>query len=87
MFTNLQCRKTVKKFSMGMEDETRAFLVRIVQTISMVMLWMLVNVYIGIYKGCAFFEVRPDWTNWLYYLFFLTSLAGLVIYLMRKWEL
>lgn len=39
---------------MGMEDETRAFLVTILQTISIVLLWMMVNVFIGIYKGYAF---------------------------------
>ena len=72
---------------MGMEDETRAFLVRIMQTISMVLLWMLVNVFIGIYKDYAFFEDHPNWTNYLYYVFFLTSLVLLLLHLRRKWKL
>ena len=50
-----------------MEPETREFLVRIIQTISLVLVWMLVNVYFGIYKDFAFFESHANWTNYLYY--------------------
>lgn len=72
---------------MGMEDDTKAFLVRIMQTVSIVLLWMMVNVFIGIYKNYAFFEDRPDWKNYLYYVFFLASLTALIIHLKRKWKL
>ena len=72
---------------MGMEDDTKAFLVRIMQTVSIVLLWMMVNVFIGIYKNYAFFEDRPDWKNYLYYFFFLASLTALIIHLKRKWKL
>lgn len=72
---------------MGMEDDTRAFLIRIVQTVSIVLLWMMVNVFIGIYKNYAFFEDRPGWANYLYYAFFLISLAALIFHLIRKWKL
>ncbi len=72
---------------MGMEDDTRAFLVRIMQTVSIVLLWMMVNVFIGIYKNYAFFEDHPNWTNYVYYTFFLTSLAALIVHLKRKWKL
>lgn len=72
---------------MGMEDETRAFLVKIMQTISIVLLWMMINVFAGIYKGYAFFENKPDWTNYMYYFLFLASLIALVIHLRRKWKL
>jgi len=72
---------------MGMEDDTRDFLVRIMQTVSIVLLWMMVNVFIGIYKSYAFFEERPDWTNYIYYAFFLVSLIVLIIHLKRKWKL
>ena len=72
---------------MGMEDETRDFLVRILQTISIVLVWMLVNVFVGIYKNYAFFDNRPTWANYLYYAFFLISLALLLRHLWRKWKL
>ena len=40
---------------MSMEDETREFLVRILNTVAIVLVWMMANVFIGIYKGYAFF--------------------------------
>ena len=72
---------------MGIEKDTKEFLLRIIQTISIVALWMLVNTFIGIYKDYAFFENRPNWTNYLYYLFLVGSFIALLIYLRRKWKL
>ena len=70
-----------------MEDETREFLVRILNTVAIVLLWMMTNVFIGIYKGYAFFEVKPDWTNYVYYGFLIISFIALVFHLKRKWKL
>ena len=70
-----------------MEEETRAFLTKILQTISIVLLWMMINVFVGIYKGFAFFEDGPNWTNYLYYTGFLISLVALIVHLKRKWKL
>jgi hypothetical protein len=72
---------------MGMEDETREFLVRILNTVAIVLLWMMANVFIGIYKGFAFFEEKPDWTNYVYYAFLAISFILLVTHLKRKWKL
>lgn len=72
---------------MGMEEETRAFLTKILQTISIVLLWMMINVFVGIYKGFAFFEDKPGWGNYLYYAGFLISLVALIVHLRRKWKL
>lgn len=72
---------------MAMEDETREFLVRIINTVAIVLLWMVLNVFIGIYKGYAFFEDKLDWTNYLYYAFLVTSFVFLIIHLKRKWKL
>ena len=69
---------------MGMEDETRAFLIRVMQTVSIVLLWMMVNVFIGIYKNYGFFEEQPNWKNYVYYAFLLTSFIALIIHLKRK---
>lgn len=70
-----------------MEDDTREFLVRILNTVAIVLVWMMANVFIGIYKGYAFFTEKPDWTNYVYYSFFLISLTALLIHLKRKWKL
>ena len=71
---------------MGMEDDTKTFLVNILNTISLVMLWMLVNVYIGIYKDYGFFDKRPNWTNYLFYAFCIISFIFLLRHLRRKWK-
>jgi hypothetical protein len=70
-----------------MEDETREFLVRILNTVALVLLWMMANVFIGIYKGFAFFNNKPDWANYIYYAFLVISFIALIIHLKRKWKL
>ena len=72
---------------MGMEDETRSFLIKILQTISIVLLWMIANVFLGIYNDFAFFTGSPGWKNYLFYLFSVATLVALVIHLRRKWKL
>jgi hypothetical protein len=72
---------------MGMENETREFLVLIVNTVAWVLLWMMVNVFVGIYHGFAFFEGAPDAYNLIFYVWFLTSLFLLVRFLKKKWGL
>ena len=72
---------------MGMEDETRDFLVLIANTISIVLLWMMINVLLGIYIGLGFFEGSPSWQNITYYLFFIVSLFLLVKHLKKKWKI
>ena len=71
---------------MGMEPEMSEFLMRIVQTISMGMLWLLVNMTLGIKFDFAFFETHPTIGNYLYYAFFLISLGALIFYFRKKWK-
>ncbi len=68
-----------------MEPEVRAFLIRILNTISMVLLWMIVNLVAGVKYNLAFFEGTPAWYHYLYYVFFIVSLALLIRYLYKKW--
>ena len=72
---------------MGMEDNTREFLVRIMQTISLLLLWMMLNVFAGMYIGLAYFEDTPGWKNYVYYVLSLASLIALILHLKRKWKL
>jgi len=71
---------------MSMEPEMSEFLIRIVHTISMGLVWMLVNMTIGIYLGFAFFETKPSLGNYLFYAFFLISLGFLIRYFIKKWK-
>lgn len=72
---------------MGMEDETRAFLILIANTLAWVLLWMIANVLVGIYLGYAFFEGSPSWKNILYYLVAIATLVYVARRIWRKWEL
>ncbi len=69
-----------------MDPEVKEFLVKIVHSISMAMVWLLMNMTIGIYFGYAFFEKSPTLGNIIYYIVFLLSLALLIIYLRKKWK-
>ena len=72
---------------MGMEDDTRNFLVLILNTIAAVFIWMMVHVIAGIYYGLAFYESSPGWKNWIYYIIFIATLYYLLRYVRRKWKL
>jgi hypothetical protein len=69
-----------------MDDKSRFFLVNILQTIFKLVVWMLVCVYLGIYKNFAFFETSPDWKNILFYIFFVSTAIFLALHLIRKWK-
>lgn len=69
-----------------MEPEVKAFLLRIINSLSMVLLWMMVNMTAGIFYNLAFFENTPTMANILYWCFCLFSFAALVVYLRKKWK-
>ena len=71
---------------MGMEDETRAFLVLIANSIALILIWMILNVFFGIYLEWGFFSGSPNWKNWLYYLLASGSLYLLIRHLIKKWK-
>jgi len=70
-----------------MEEETREFLLKIASTISLGLLWMLVNSTIGIGFNLAFFKNRPGIGNIVFYLWFIISFIALIIYFRKKWKL
>ena len=69
-----------------MEPDTRDFLKRIIQTVSMGMLFMLLHMTFGLYLNWGFFEGAPSVGNIIYYIVFLASLAGLIYYYYRMWK-
>ncbi|MBS1509583.1 MAG: hypothetical protein JST86_01985 [Bacteroidetes bacterium] len=72
---------------MGIENETREFFVRIIQSISMVLLWMMLNVFFGLYKELAYFSPHPQWMSYLYYILSIAGLVYVFLYVKRKWKL
>jgi NADH:ubiquinone oxidoreductase subunit 3 (subunit A) len=69
-----------------MEPEARAFLKRVMQTVSVGLLFLLLHMTAGIYFNWAFFENSPGIGNIVYYLIFLTSLAALIYYYYKLWK-
>lgn len=70
----------------GIEPETRDFLKRIIQTVSMGMLFLLVHMTVGIYFNWAFFEGSPSIGNIIYYIIFSITLTALIYYFYRLWK-
>ena len=69
-----------------MEPEIKNFLSKILSSISLTLLWFLVNTTIGIGFNYAFFENKPSLKNYFFYLFFLLTLVLLIVYFKRKWK-
>ncbi len=69
-----------------MEPEVRSYLAKILSSISLTLLWMLINSTIGIGLNYAFFENKPSMANYIFYIWFLLSLALLSRYLYMKWK-
>ncbi len=72
---------------MSMEPETRDFLVRIALSLSMGLLWLLVNSTVGIFMGYAFFDEAPQWYNYVYWVFLVGSFLALIFWYKKKWDL
>ena len=71
---------------MKWEDDIRGFFVLIVQTLSMIIIFVMVNITLGLFFNLAFFEGSILIKNILYYLFFLGSLIFLIRYIIKKWN-
>ncbi len=69
-----------------MDEKSRLFLVTIAHTLAVTILWMLVNMTLGIYKGYAFPDNGFGWKNVLFYVFFLGSGIFIAIHLFKKWH-
>ena len=71
---------------MGIEDNTKQFLVLIVQTVSSLILWFLINILLGIYLKYGLFSSKPSVANMLYYLFFAIGSFLLIKYFKKRWK-
>jgi uncharacterized membrane protein (DUF373 family) len=71
---------------MGMEENTKNFLILIMQTASSIILWFLINIFFGIYLKYGLFESTPTLINIIYYLVFLTGSFFLFRYFKKRWN-
>jgi len=70
----------------GMEPEVKNFLSKIVTSLSVGLLWLLINSTIGIYFNFAFFENKPTPGNYIFYVWFLVSLFFLIKLYRKIWK-
>lgn len=68
-----------------MEPEVRAFLQKIVWSISAIMVWMMINILFGIKWGYAFFDKGHTLGAIIFYAWILISIFFLVRTYKRFW--
>lgn len=69
-----------------MEPEVRAYLIRILNTISIGLLWMISNSTPGIMYGYAFWDKQLKLGNIIFYGWFIISFIFLIWYLIKLWK-
>lgn len=69
-----------------MEPEVKSFLSKISTSLSVGLLWLLINTTIGIGFNFAFFEDKPTIGNYIFYAWFLISLYFLIVFYRKKWK-
>jgi Ca2+/Na+ antiporter len=69
-----------------MEPDVKKFLSVIVQTMSMTVLWMLLNTVFGIKMGLLFLDEKITIWHGVYYLCLIASFIWLVLYIRKKWK-
>ncbi len=69
-----------------MEPGIKEFFRRLVATISLLVLWMMINLTVGIKYDCAFIEDKVRWYNIVFYCWFLISLVTLIWVCIKIWQ-
>lgn len=71
---------------MNDEVDFRKYFRKIITSITVTLLWMLINSTAGIMFNFAFFENQPTVGNYIFYTWFMLSLTFLLILLYRVWK-
>ena len=69
-----------------MEPEVGAFLARIAKSISLILLWMLINTFFGVRKGLFFFDAPIGIWHFVFYAWFLGSGIFLYWFIIKIWK-
>lgn len=69
-----------------MEPGIKEFLRRIVATLSLLILWMMINLTLGIKYDYAFIEHKVRWYNIVFYCWFVISLVALIWMCLKIWR-
>lgn len=69
-----------------MEPGVKEYLVRILNTIAIAGLCLMLNIIAGIKYELAFVEDHIQWKNVAFYLFLVSSLTALTLYIIKIWR-
>lgn len=69
-----------------MEPRVKRYLIRILNTLSLGLLWMVINSTAGIMYDLAFIHEQIQLKNILFYAWFLLSLAAYLWYVVWLWK-
>ncbi len=69
-----------------MEPELKAFFIRVLYSLTAGLIWMIINMWGGIYLGWLFFEGNMKTGNIVFYSFMVLSFAGLIWYYVKLWK-
>jgi hypothetical protein len=69
-----------------MEPEVRAFFLRVLFSLTAGLIWMIINVWGGIYLGWLFFGGHMKTGNIIFYSFMVISFGLLIWYYVRLWK-
>jgi len=69
-----------------MEPEVREFFKRISTSIGIAIIWLMINITIGVKYGYAFYEDKIHLYNIVFYVWTLASFITLVVIFIRMWK-
>ena len=69
-----------------MEPDVSAFLKRVSISILATLVWIFINITIGIFLGWLFYEHTPTAGNIIFYVWLLASAAALIYLYVRIWR-
>lgn len=70
----------------GMEPDIKKYLAKLLNSMSIVLIWLLINAMLGIYLEWAFFNDGIQLVNIIFYIWFLASFIFLLYYLYKQWK-
>ena len=69
-----------------MENDTKRFLNKILTTLGLGLLWLFINMTMGIYNKWFFFVDKPTTGNYIFYSWAILSLVGLLMLYRKIWK-
>jgi hypothetical protein len=70
----------------GMEPEVKDYLKRVLLSFLLGLIWLMVNMTIGIFLGWMFFYDHPGIGNIIFYCFMAGTLVLYLLFLRRTWK-